>query len=218
MMTTLQAEPVAPLLDRLFLEAEAASSPVFARLPDVERERLLQSKNEYLNLYTLLKDLWLPVSRDTGNLLYMLARSAGARNVIEFGTSFGISTLFLASALRDNGGGHLITTEFEPSKVTRARQHLAEAGLLDLVELREGDAIATLSKDLPDTVDLLLLDGAKPLYADILHLVEARFRSGALVIADNVDLCPDYLQHIRQPRNGYLSVAVSDDIELSVRL
>ena len=217
-MTTLQAEPVAALLKRLFLEAESASSPAIACLPGAEMERLLHSKTEYLHLYTLMKDLWLPVSRDTGKLLYMLARSTGASNLIEFGTSFGISTLFLASALRDNGGGHLITTEFEPSKMARARQHLTEAGLLDLVELREGDALATLSTDLPDTVDLLLLDGAKPLYADILHLVEARLRTGALIIADNVDLSPDYLQYVRQPGNGYLSVAVTDDIELSVRL
>ena len=217
-MNTLQAEPVAPLLDRLFVEAESASSPALAHLPGAERERLLQSKTEYLNLYMLLKDLWLPVSRDTGNLLYMLARSTGAKNIIEFGTSFGISTLFLASALRDNGGGRLITTEFEPSKVSKARQHLTEAGLLDLVDLREGDAIATLSNDLPDTVDLLLLDGAKPLYGDILHLVEARLRTGAVVIADNVDLCPHYLQHVRQPASSYLSVPVADDIEFSIRL
>jgi len=55
-------------------------------------------------------------------LLYMLARGCGARNIIGFGTSFGISTLHLAAALRDNGGGRLVTSEFEASKVARARE------------------------------------------------------------------------------------------------
>jgi predicted O-methyltransferase YrrM len=125
-----------------------------------ERERLMHSKTEYLDFYGRLKDLWLPVSRETGALLCMLARSSGARSIIKFGTSFGISTLHLAAALRDNGGGRLITSEFEPSKISRARQNLADGGLIDLVEIREGDALKTLSSDLPETIDLLLLDGA----------------------------------------------------------
>ncbi|TGR90003.1 O-methyltransferase, partial [bacterium M00.F.Ca.ET.191.01.1.1] len=94
---------------------------------------------EYVDLYGRLRDLWLAVSPETGTLLYMLARSSGARVIIEFGTSFGISTLYLAAALRDNGGGRLITTQFEPSKVVRAKANLTEGGLIDLVEIREGD-------------------------------------------------------------------------------
>ena len=116
-----------------------------------------------------MKDLWLAISPETGTLLYMLARSSGARIIIEFGTSFGISTLYLAAALRDNGGGRLITTEFEPSKVMRAKANLTEGGLIDLVEVREGDALQTLSADLPETIDLLLLDGAKAIYPEILQ-------------------------------------------------
>ncbi len=126
----------------------------------------MRSKTEYRDLYGRLKDLPLAVSRETGTLLYMLARSGGARTIVEFGTSFGISTLYLAAALRDNGGGRLITSEFEPSKVARARDNLTAGGLIDLVEIREGDALQTLSVDLPETIDLLLLDGAKALYPE----------------------------------------------------
>jgi hypothetical protein len=111
----------------------------------------MQSKTDYLDFYGRLKDFPLAVSRETGALLYMLARSCGARTIVEFGTSFGISTLYLAAALRDNGGGVLITTEFEPSKVARARGNLTAGGLIDLVEIREGDALQTLSIDLPET-------------------------------------------------------------------
>lgn len=220
-MTTLTDTPLFPLLDRLFDEAAAASpatSPAFANVSSEERSRLLRSKTEYRDLYGRLIDFPLPVSRETGTLLYMLARGCGARTIVEFGTSFGISTLHLAAALRDNGGGRLITTEFEPSKVARAHANLTEGGLLDLVEIREGDALQTLSADLPETVDLLLLDGAKGLYPEILSLVEERLRPGAFVVADNADFSPEYLARVRAPASGYLSTPFGGDVELSLRL
>lgn len=215
-MTTLITAPLAPLLDRLFTEADLPVTP--PALPESEEDRLMRSKTEYRQLYGMMKDLWLPVSREAGRLLYMLARGNGARNIVEFGTSFGISTLHLAAALRDNGGGRLITTEFEPAKLARAKAHLDEGGLADLVEFRAGDALDTLSRDLPGTVDLLFLDGAKSLYPEILDLVESRLRPGAFVLADNADYCPDYLARMRPPGSGYLSLPFAGDVELSMRL
>ncbi|TRX75328.1 O-methyltransferase [Pseudomonas mangiferae] len=220
-MTTLTTTPLAQLLDRLFEDAEAASpaaSPALAEFSSEERVRLMRSKTDYVELYGLLKDLPLPVSRETGTLLYMLARSSGARSIVEFGTSFGISTLHLAAALRDNGGGRLITSEFEPSKIARARENLAAGGVDDLVELREGDALQTLAADLPETVDLVLLDGAKALYPEILARVESRLRPGAFVVADNADESPEYLAYVRAPENGYLSIPFDEDVELSMRV
>jgi len=217
-MTTLTSEPLAPLLDRLFLQAEAATSPAVARIGHEERQRLMHSKTEYLDFYSRMKDLWLPVSRETGVLLYMLARSTNARSIVEFGTSFGLSTLYMAAALRDNGGGRLIGSEFEPSKIAKAREHLAEGGVSDLVEIREGDALKTLATGLPPSIDLLLLDGAKSLYSDVLALVESRLRPGALIVADNADHSPDYLARVRAPGSGYLSVPFAGDVELSTRL
>ncbi|HID7905512.1 TPA: O-methyltransferase [Pseudomonas aeruginosa] len=215
-MNTLTNAPLADLLQRLFAEAEASApgdSPALADLSEAELKRLMGSKTEYRELYGRLKDLALPVSRETGCLLYMLARS-----IVEFGTSFGLSTLHLAAALRDNGGGRLIGSEFEPSKAERARHNLAAGGLLDLVELREGDALQTLAKDLPDSIDLVLLDGAKALYPEVLALLESRLRPGALVIADNAEHSPEYLAHVRSPANGYLSTPFAEDVELSMRL
>jgi predicted O-methyltransferase YrrM len=220
-MTTLTTAPVAPLLNRLFEEAAVVPPEMSRALADVtpeERSRLMQSKTDYLDLYGRLKDLALPVSRETGALLYMLARSCRARMIVEFGTSFGISTLYLAAALRDNGGGRLITTEFEPSKVARARDHLTAGGLIDLVEIREGDALQTLSVDLPETVDLILLDGAKALYPEILSLVESRLRPGAFIVADNADDSPDYLARVRSPAKSYMSTPFAGAVELSMRI
>src|SRR5205809_422472 len=220
-MTTLTTSQLAPLLDLLFDEAAAAlaeTEAAVADLSDEARGRLMRSKTDYRDLYGRLKNAPLAVSRETGVLLYMLARSSRARTIVEFGTSFGISTLHLAAALRDNGGGRLITTEFEPSKVARARENLAAGGLIDLVEIREGDALQTLRVDLPDTIDLLLLDGAKGLYPEILSLVESRLRPGALVVADNADHSPDYLKRVRSPTQGYMSTPFAEDVELSMRL
>lgn len=220
-MTTLTTTPLAALLDRLFDEADAVlpeHQAALSALPAEEMDRLMRSKQDYLGFYGNLKELPLPVSRETGHLLYMLARSGRARSIVEFGTSFGISTLHLAAALRDNGGGRLITSEFEPSKVARARANLEAGGLIDLVEIREGDALQTLGRDLPDEIDLVLLDGAKSLYLEILTLLESRLKPGALIIADNTDFCPDYLAHVRSPAKGYLSVPFGGDVELSMRL
>jgi predicted O-methyltransferase YrrM len=217
-MNTLTAAPLAPLLERLFNEADETTSPALEEIAPEERARLMHSKTEYLDFYGRLKDLWLPVSREAGLLLYMLARSSKARAIVEFGTSFGISTLHLAAALRDNGGGRLITSEFEPSKVARAREHLTAGGLIDLVEIRQGDALVTLSTALPDSIDLVLLDGAKALYTDILSLIESRLRPGALIVADNADHSPEYLARVRSPEGGYLSTPFAEDVELSMRL
>jgi len=216
-MSTLTTAPLAPLLDDLFAQSQA-NSPNWSDFPREELNRLMHSKTEYRDLYERMKDLWLPVSRETAQLLYMLARSTRAKTIVEFGTSFGISTLHMAAALRDNGGGRLITTEFEPAKVARAREHLKAGGVIDLVEVREGDALTTLRTDLPDAIDLVLLDGAKALYPDVLALLESRLRPGALVVADNADYSPEYLERVRAPASGYMSVPFAEDVELSMRL
>jgi predicted O-methyltransferase YrrM len=220
-MTTLTSAPLSTLLDRLFQDAEASEAALeaaVATLSEGELARLMRSKTEYREFYGRLKDAPLAVSRETGALLYMLARSSRARTIVEFGTSFGISTLHLAAALRDNGGGHLITSEFEPSKAAKARDHLTAGGLIDLVDIRKGDALQTLRTDLPDTIDFVLLDGAKSLYPDILDLLESCLRPGAIIVADNADFSPEYLARVRSPSNGYMSTPFAGDVELSMRM
>ncbi|MBR0789717.1 class I SAM-dependent methyltransferase [Bradyrhizobium manausense] len=220
-MTIPTITSLAPLLDRLFGEDEAARDVIraaVADLSDADRTKMMQSKTDYRDLYHRLKDAPLAVSRETGHLLYMLTRSSRAKAIVEFGTSFGISTLHLAAGLRDNGGGRLITSEFEPTKAARARENLSAGGLIDLVEIREGDALKTLSVDLPDQIDLVLLDGAKALYPEILDLVEERLPPGAIIVADNADDSPDYLARVRAPGSGYMSTPFAGDVEFSVRI
>jgi predicted O-methyltransferase YrrM len=222
-MTTLTTAPLAPLLERLFSEAEAPASPelsaALTQISPQERASLSASTDatDYRRFYTLAKDAYLAVSRDTAQLLYMLVRATRARAIIEFGTSFGISTLHLAAGLRDNGGGRIITTEFEPSKAARARENFLAGGLADLIELREGDALQTLAQDLPDQIDLVLLDGAKGLYPAVLKQLEQHLKPGTLILADNADRSPEYLQRVRSSIHSYTSVPFADDVELTMR-
>lgn len=223
-MTTLTTTPLAPLLERMFAEAAEPASSTFgaalAELDPAERARLRDSTDpaDYRRFYGMAKDTYLAVSHETAELLYMLARTTGARQIVEFGTSFGISTLHLAAGLRDGSGGRVITTEFEPSKAERARENFTAAGLDDLIELREGDALQTLAVDLPEQIDLVLLDGVKSLYPAVLDLLEPRLRDGALIVADNTASTPAYLHRVRTRDHGYISVPFGGDVELSMRV
>jgi predicted O-methyltransferase YrrM len=218
-VNTLTSPPLAPLLKQLFADAQASTAKMRVDMAHVPRDAAARSaqSGDYLAFYARYKDYHLAVSPETGALLYMLARSMNARNVVEFGTSFGISTLHLAAALQDNGGGRLITTEFEPSKIAHAQANLRAAGLEALVQIREGDALQTLARDLPQ-IDLVLLDGAKPLYLQVLQLLEPHLRNGAMLVADNADWCPQYLSRVRDRAQGYLSVPFAADVELSMRV
>ena len=171
----------------------------------------------------MLQDALLPVSRDAGRFLYALARSISAKRIVEFGTSFGVSTIYFAAALRGNGGGVVIGSELESGKVAKANRHLAEAGLSDLADVRPGDAMQTL-RDTGGSIDVLFLDGWKEMYLDALHMQSPNLRPGSVVLADDVTLFPDqlapYLDYIRDPAHGFVSVLVplGDGIEYSVKL
>jgi predicted O-methyltransferase YrrM len=220
-MTTLTTTPCSEVLARLFAEADASDArldQLANALPAGERADFMAGAKDYQKFYGRLKDFHLAVSRTSASLLYMLARSCRAKAIVEFGTSFGVSTLHLAAALRDNGGGRLIGTEFEATKAARARENIAAAGLADLVEVRAGDALETLAGGLPQAIDLVLLDGAKTLYPNVLAILEGRLRPGSLVVADNADWSAEYLARVRDPAGGFVSVPFAGDVELSMKL
>ncbi|MCA9714073.1 MAG: class I SAM-dependent methyltransferase [Myxococcales bacterium] len=169
-----------------------------------------------------LDDKLIPVGPEVGALLYLLARASGARRVVEFGTSLGVSTIYLACAVRDNGGGVVIGSEIVPEKAAAARRHLEEAGVAEWVELREGDARETLAQQ-SGPVDMLLLDGFPPLARELLTLLEPRLRPGALVLVDDARLFQRDLGPLRAyleaPGSGYRSTVLSidDGLLLAVR-
>lgn len=170
----------------------------------------------HAGFYEAMTDARMPVTPEFGNLLYVMARASGARHVVEFGTSFGVSTIFLAAALRDNGGGRIISTELFPKKAERAEANLREAGLADLVEIRVGDARETLPSGECEAIDLILLDAAKDLYLDVLRLLEPRLRKGGLVVSDRADLdggdgdrAAAYIAYLADVTNGYRMASIA---------
>jgi len=217
---SLTSPPVRPLLDRLFQAAEgdpARSAGLAERYPHGFAGA---SAREQADAY---EEMYIPVSPEGGRLLYTLIRASRPSTVVEFGTSFGISTIHLAAAVRDNGAGRVVSTELNAAKVARARANIAEADLADQVTILEGDALATLA-GLTTPVEFVLLDGWKKLYLPVLRLLEPRLRPGALVVADDtVSMAAqmaDYLAYVRNPGRGYLSIAFpeSDGLEISCRL
>lgn len=212
MTDTLHDPKVRALLDRLFAEA--------AR--DDERQVVEPGGQPTAQQQAdALAEVYMPISADAGNLLYALVRSGRPETVVEFGTSFGISTLHLAAAVADNGTGHVYGSELSAAKVAAARANLAEAGLDGHATVLEGDALETLAA-VPGEIGLVLLDGWKDLYLPVLHRLEPRLRPGTLVLADDssFESVAPYLDYVRDPANGYLTVGfpVEDGMEVSVRV
>jgi predicted O-methyltransferase YrrM len=197
-LDVLDDPPVAHVLDGLHRAARGDWRHTMKVLP-----YFLFSKatgRSFMRMITpsMLKGAYIPVSRQDGRLLFALARGTGARRVVEFGASFGISTVYLAAAVRANGGGRVISTEIEPSKCRAAQASIRQAGLDDVATVLEGDARQTL-EDVELPVDLVFLDGWKDLYLSVLELLTPKLRKGAVVVADNVNLADTrpYLAHVR---------------------
>lgn len=132
------------------------------------------------------KDAYLPIAKEQGEMIRQLIIDKDCKHVVEFGTSFGISTIYLADAVRQTGGS-VITTELIESKAQKAAQNINEAGLLDHVDIRVGDAMETL-KGHSAPIDFLFLDGWKDLYLPLFRMLEPQFQSGTLIYADNMDM------------------------------
>ena len=176
----------------------------------------------------LLSDKMVALEPEKAALCYLLCRSLGARRVVEAGTSFGVSTIYLASAVRDNARataseGTVIGTEHEAAKAAAARRNFADAGVSKFIDLREGDLRETL-KDVGGPVDLMLVDIWIPMALPALKLVAPRLRLGAIVLCDNTARYPrryaDYLAFVHDPANGLRSMTLpmKGGLEMSVRV
>ncbi|WP_405162857.1 class I SAM-dependent methyltransferase [Nocardia sp. NBC_01499] len=170
--------------------------------PDDPRARLERDPHDY-------SEYGYSIAPQQGDLIYLLCRGIRATRVVEFATSVGMSTLYFAAAVRDNGGGTVIGSEIVPAKVATARRNLAEAGLADYADIREGDARATL-RDLGGPVDFALIDGwlgVEPSLArEVIEIIAPQLRIGGYVMNDNAE--PDFLAYVRDSANGFLSVTL----------
>src|ERR1700688_424231 len=183
--------------------------------PDDDAARIKQFRSDKL----------VALDRDKAEFCYQLCRATDARRIVEIGTSFGVSTLYLAGAVRDNvraagGDGVVIGTEYEPNKAGFARAHFEQAGLSRFIELREGDLRETL-RQIDGPVDFMLVDIWITMARPALELVTPHLRSGAIVISDNTERYrneyADYFAFLKA--NGFQTMTLPFDggLEMSVR-
>jgi len=217
MPNSLTAPPAQAVLSRLFAAAQAQEAGEL-QLPPPPAGLRSWHDAPAADRAEAYQDVYIPISPDAGRLLYALVRAVRPQTVIEFGTSFGISTIYLAAAVTDNGTGQVITTELSGKKAAAARSNLHEAGVAEPVTVLEGDALQTLA-DIKGPVGMVLLDGWKDLCLPVLRLLEPVLAPGALVAADDITHAgmAGYLDFVRDPANGYVSVAfpVEDGMEIS---
>lgn len=153
---------------------------------------------------------------EAGELMYLLCRALRARRVVDCGASSGLSTLYLAAAVRDNGGGCVLGAEIEPRSIAAARDRLRAAGLEAYVEWRCGDARDTL-RDTGDDIDLVRIGLRGVAALQVLQRLAPRMQGGAVVLADGGG--SDYLAWVRDPASGMRSMRLSlrETIELSIK-
>lgn len=211
--------PIRGILDVLHAEADANDRPILANVRQAVAERKASTEGEVADL---LAEAYIPIDPENGRFLHVLAAGRRAGRIVEFGTSMGLSAIYLAAALRLDEPP-VITTELDQAKVQRAGRNIDRSGLGEKVEIRSGDAFETLA-DLSEPVSLLFLDGWKDLYLPMLKLVEPLLVDGAFVVADDTVLfaetCRPFLQYLRSPASSYTSasLAIGDGMEVACRL
>jgi len=226
-MTILNDTHLERLLDRLHEASEAQTEAI--REHRDERDRAVDRAPEDQAALTknFLADKLYALDRDKAEFCYQVCRTIDARRIVEIGTSYGVSTLYLAAAVRDNvraggGIGVVIGTEYEPEKARAARAHFEEAGLTRFIDLREGDLRETL-RQIDGPVDVMLVDIWIPMARPALELVAPHLRPGAIVVCDNTEqhraAYADYFAFINDPAQQFrtMTLPFGGGLEMSVR-
>ena len=225
MVSPLNDPKLEALLDRLHAQSDSQADETDAYFAERERDGSLDYDNFCdEDMHRFLSDKMVALDRDKAEFCYQLCRSLRAMRVVEAGTSFGISTLYLAAAVRDNQieDGVVIGTEHEPRKVEVARENFREAGLSEFIELREGDLRQTL-QDVGGPVDFMLVD-IWDVALEALELVSPSLRPGAIVACDNTTADAaeyrGYFEFVNDPSNRFrtMTVPFQGGFELTVRV
>jgi predicted O-methyltransferase YrrM len=198
-----------PKLEALLAELHARSDAQGAAIGEHFRRRAEAGELSWdgfdAQSHAFMADKLVALDQAKAEFCYLTCRALGARRVVEVGTSWGVSTLYLAAAVRDNGGEVVIGTEHEPAKAKAARANFAAAGLSEFIELREGDLRESL-KSLAGPVDFVLIDIWVEMARPALELIAPHLRTGAIVCADNTISAarayPAYFAFVNDPANG----------------
>ncbi len=218
---------VEAVLERLYAQHAGQNAELAAYFSTRMTEGSLDWNAFDEQTHKFLRNKLVALERDKAEFCYQLCRAICAGRVVEAGTSFGVSTLFLAAAVRDNlheagSTGLVIGTEFESEKAQAARVNFAAAGLAEFIELREGDVRETLV-DVGGPVDFVLIDIWTPLARPALELIAPSLRVGAVVICDNTiqarEGYGDYFEFLHDPANGFrtMTLPFEGGLEFTIR-
>lgn len=209
------------LLDRLHERSSAQEGELERHVTETKSRSVAGSVADMIAGRSFWRDKLVALDRDKAEFCHRLCRALGARRVVEAGTSYGVSTLYLAAAVRDNGGGVVIGTEYEPEKAKIARRHFAEAGLADQIDLREGDLRETLAR-LPDGIDFMLMDIWIPMVRPAIEAVGPHLRTGAVVMTDNTasyrEAYAEYFAYLAAHGYTTQTLPFAGGLEMSVKL
>lgn len=126
------------------------------------------------------------VSPENGYFLYMQARAVRATRVLEIGTATGVSTLYLAEAVRENGGGHIDTVEKNARDAAEAKSNYVNNGVDVMISVHEGNALELLRAGLEGPYDLIFVDAMKREYGEYVEAALERLAPGGMIICDDV--------------------------------
>ncbi|HMD29924.1 MAG TPA: O-methyltransferase [Steroidobacteraceae bacterium] len=201
---------------------EAVRKVISEYEPRLAAETALMQSIDASQMRARRDEFLLPIGPDTAQVLHTLIKSAKSRSILEVGTSYGYSTLWLADAARHTDG-RVVSLELAPHKAQFARASLARAGVADRVDIQVGNALETLPR-LAGPFDFVLLDLWKDLYVACMDLIYPKLAPGAFVVADNM-IHPEvvradaarYQRRIRQLEFDTVLLPIGSGIEVSRR-
>lgn len=201
---------------------EAVRKVISEYEPRLAAETALMQSIDASQMRARRDEFLLPIGPDTAQVLHTLIKGAKSRSILELGTSYGYSTLWLADAARETDG-KVVSLELAPDKALHARASLARAGVADRVDIQVGNALETLPR-LAGPFDFVLLDLWKDLYVACLDLIYPKLAPGAFVVADNMTYpevvradAARYQRRIRQLEFDTVLLPIGSGIEVSRR-
>jgi len=227
-MGVLGDHPLQSLIDRL----QAQSSQQTGELGRYFSQRMIAGDLDWGRLddgaNKFLADKMVALEPVKAEFCYMLCLSLRAKRIVEVGSSYGVSTLYLAAAIRDNENatgarGIVIATEYEPAKAAAARANYKAAALTEFIDLREGDLRETL-KVIEGPVDFVLMDIWTEMVMPAIRLIAPHLRPGSVIVADNTEQFAeayrDYFDYVRNPMNRMqtMTLPFEGGLELTVKL
>ena len=215
-----------PKLDRMLPELHRTSK---TQDTAIERYYFHERTGPWLGMeprdHAFMADKLVALEREKAEFCYMMCRAIGARRIVEVGTSFGVSTLYLAAAVRDNGGGVVFAAENEPIKAQHARVNFEAAGLTSFIEFHEADVIQACA-DFGGPIDFVLFDIWGHVVPPVLDVLLPRLRVGAVICTDNTggersrQNYAGLFEILESPACGFRTMTLPFDggFELSIKL